>query len=99
MNPLLFYEYGLSKPVGLPFVSTWKTDNVSSGSSTASQVKLPLIYSGTYAFNVDWEMVPQISSLHTVNLKPYILIVHQAHIQLQLLVRVKDGDFMVWEMH
>ncbi|WP_294962375.1 BspA family leucine-rich repeat surface protein [uncultured Flavobacterium sp.] len=54
MNPLLFYEYGLSKPVGLPFVSTWKTDNVSSGSSTASQVKLPLIYSGTYAFNVDW---------------------------------------------
>lgn len=54
MNPLLFYEYGISKPAGLPFISTWKTDNVSTGSSTASQVKLPLIYGGTYAFNVDW---------------------------------------------
>jgi surface protein len=54
MNPLLFYEYGLSKPAGLPFISTWKTDNVSAGSSTASQVKLPLISTGTYAFNVDW---------------------------------------------
>ncbi|CAA9199043.1 hypothetical protein FLACOL7796_02548 [Flavobacterium collinsii] len=54
MNPLLFYEYGLSKPVGLPFISTWKTDNVSTGSSNASQIKLPLISSGTYSFNVDW---------------------------------------------
>lgn len=55
MNPLLLYEYGISKATpALPFVSTWKTDNISTGSSTASQVKLPLISTGTYSFNVDW---------------------------------------------
>ncbi|PWA05474.1 BspA family leucine-rich repeat surface protein [Flavobacterium laiguense] len=37
-----------------PFVSTWKTDNISTGSSTATQVKLPLLSSGTYNFVVDW---------------------------------------------
>ena len=36
------------------FVSTWKTDNTSSGSSTSSQVKLPLESTGTYNFTVDW---------------------------------------------
>ncbi|NDD55718.1 BspA family leucine-rich repeat surface protein, partial [bacterium] len=36
------------------FVSTWKTDNTSSGSSTSSQVKLPLESTGTYNFSVDW---------------------------------------------
>ena len=54
MNPLLFYEYGLGKPAGLPFISTWKTDNVSSGSSTASQVKLPLVSNGSYNMVIDW---------------------------------------------
>ncbi len=39
---------------GLPFVSTWKTDNTSTGSSTATQVKLPLVSAGTYNFIVDW---------------------------------------------
>lgn len=37
-----------------PFVSTWKTDNVSSGSSTATQVKLPLVSTGSYNFVVEW---------------------------------------------
>ena len=36
------------------FVSTWDTTKTSSGSSTATQVKLPLISSGIYAFDVDW---------------------------------------------
>jgi surface protein len=36
------------------FVSTWKTDNTSAGSSTDHQVKLPLEASGTYDFHVDW---------------------------------------------
>lgn len=36
------------------FVSTWKTDNTSAGSSTDHQVKLPLEASGTYNFYVDW---------------------------------------------
>ena len=37
-----------------PFISTWKTDNTSSGSSTATQVKLPLISTGSYNFVVEW---------------------------------------------
>ena len=37
-----------------PFISNWKTDNTSSGSSTATQVKLPLISTGSYNFTVDW---------------------------------------------
>ena len=36
------------------FVSTWNTSNVSTGSSTATQVKLPLVSTGTYNFVVDW---------------------------------------------
>lgn len=36
------------------FVSTWKTSNTSTGSSTATQVKLPLISAGTYNFVVSW---------------------------------------------
>jgi|SRR6478752_3521923 len=50
-NPVAFYEYGASKS---GFVSTWKTDNISTGSSTSTQVKLPLVSSGTYNFVVDW---------------------------------------------
>ena len=37
-----------------PFVSTWNTANTSSGSSTSTQVKLPLISAGTYNFIVQW---------------------------------------------
>lgn len=36
------------------FMSTWKTDNLSSGSSSANQVRLPLISTGTYDMVVDW---------------------------------------------
>jgi len=36
------------------FISTWKTDNTSSGSSTDHQIKLPLEASGTYNFYVSW---------------------------------------------
>jgi len=36
------------------FISTWKTDNTSTGSSTDHQVKLPLESGGTYNFVVDW---------------------------------------------
>jgi surface protein len=38
----------------LPFISTWKTDNLSTGSSTNTQVKLPLVSTGTYKFTVNW---------------------------------------------
>jgi surface protein len=37
-----------------PFISTWNTNNVSTGSSTSTQVKLPLVSTGIYAFKVDW---------------------------------------------
>jgi len=43
-----------TSPPPLVFVSTWKTDNLSSGSSTSTQVKLPLESTGTYNFTVDW---------------------------------------------
>ncbi|MCD0470491.1 BspA family leucine-rich repeat surface protein [Flavobacterium sp. JAS] len=73
MNPSLFYEYGVRSIPPLPFISTWKTDNVSTGSSTASQVKLPLISTGAYAFNIDWgdglsnyiTSYNQVETLHT----------------------------------
>lgn len=38
----------------LPFISTWKTDNLSTGSSTNTQVRLPLVATGTYRFTVNW---------------------------------------------
>ncbi len=37
-----------------PFISTWDTTLTSTGSSTASQIKLPLYNGGTYNFVVDW---------------------------------------------
>jgi surface protein len=51
MNPVLFYEYGKTRK---QFVSTWNTSNTSAGSSTSTQVKLPLISTGTYNMTVDW---------------------------------------------
>ena len=41
-------------PASKPFISTWKTDNLSTGSSNNNQVKLPLMPNGTYLFNVTW---------------------------------------------
>jgi surface protein len=38
----------------LVFVSRWKTDNITTGSTPATQIKLPLVASGTYNFNVEW---------------------------------------------
>ena len=52
-NPLLFYEYGKSRG-SRTFISTWNTANVLAGSSTSTQVKLPLESTGTYNFTVDW---------------------------------------------
>jgi len=46
------YNYGRKKI--LPFVSTWDTTKTSTGSSTATQIKLPLSSSGSYNFVVDW---------------------------------------------
>lgn len=36
------------------FVSKWNTALTSTGSSSSSQIKLPLVSSGTYDFTVDW---------------------------------------------
>ena len=51
-NPVQFYEFGKSR--GNAFVSTWKTDNISTGSTANNQIKLPLESSGTYNFFVNW---------------------------------------------
>jgi len=48
---------GISAPgnaYSVPFISTWKTDNLSTGSSNNNQVKLPLIPDGSYNFYVNW---------------------------------------------
>ena len=37
-----------------PFISTWRTTNTSTGSSTSNQVKLPLVATGKYSFTVRW---------------------------------------------
>jgi len=36
------------------FISTWRTSNTSTGSSTSTQVSLPLVSTGTYNMLVDW---------------------------------------------
>lgn len=36
------------------FISTWDTTNTSAGSSTSTQIQLPLLSAGTYNFVVDW---------------------------------------------
>ena len=52
MQALKKFYFGKSK--FKPFISTWKTDNLSTGSSTATQVKLPLVSTGSYNFVVEW---------------------------------------------
>ena len=44
----------LSGTLSLPFLSIWRTSNISTGSSTATQVRLPLESTGTYNFVVNW---------------------------------------------
>lgn len=51
-NPVQFFEYGGSNAI--EFVSSWKTDNISTGSSANNQVKLPLPSTGVYNMTVDW---------------------------------------------
>ena len=51
----MFFAALQSRNVIIPeFISEWKTDNLSTGSSTDTQVKLPLVSGGTYNFFVDW---------------------------------------------
>jgi len=45
---------GGAAPINPDFVSTWNTANTSAGSSTSTQVKLPLVSAGSYNFDVDW---------------------------------------------
>ena len=48
---------GISSPGNawsIPFISTWKTDNLATGSSASNQVQLPLIPDGSYNFLVNW---------------------------------------------
>jgi hypothetical protein len=52
-NPILLCRYGKSRGSRI-FISSWKTDNLSTGSSNSTQVKLPLEISGTCNFVVDW---------------------------------------------
>jgi surface protein len=44
-------QWGI-RPKPSDFVSTWKTNNA--GVSTSTQIKLPLVSTGTYNFVVDW---------------------------------------------
>ena len=46
--------FGKRNAVQIAFVSTWNTANTSAGSSTSTQVKLPLVNGGTYNFVVNW---------------------------------------------
>ena len=50
MNLVNPYKYVVSNA----FVSSWNTANTSTGSSTSTQVKLPLVSTGTYNFIVNW---------------------------------------------
>jgi len=52
MNRTTWQIYGLKKSG--TFTSTWNTANISTGSSTNTQIKLPLESTGTYNFIVDW---------------------------------------------
>ncbi|OWU89113.1 BspA family leucine-rich repeat surface protein [Flavobacterium sp. WLB] len=36
------------------FISTWRTSNTSTGSSTSNQIRLPLLAVGSYNFTIDW---------------------------------------------
>ncbi len=45
---------GIINATPKPFISTWKTDNLSTGSTNNNQVRLPLVLNGKYNFIVDW---------------------------------------------
>ena len=48
------YIYSNCEEPSNPFISVWNTSAISVGSSTATQVKLPLESTGTYNFLVEW---------------------------------------------
>lgn len=59
------YRYaGVSAPA---FTSVWDTTKTSTGSSTSTQVKLPLLSSGVYNFTVDWGDGSAIDTITTWN--------------------------------
>ena len=39
----------------VPFVTTWKTDNMSPGSSCTSCITIPTFLGETYSYDIDWE--------------------------------------------
>ena len=47
-------ETSLTIAAAVPFVTTWKTDNLGFGSSAADQIELPLESGRNYNFVVDW---------------------------------------------
>jgi len=51
---LVYGKLAVKKQYENTFVSTWNTANVGTGSTTATQIKLPLVESGTYDLVVDW---------------------------------------------
>jgi len=53
-KPNVYGDSPQYKYVPQTFVSVWDTRRTSTGSSTATQVRLPLISTGTYNFIVDW---------------------------------------------
>lgn len=52
-NPLIV-TLTVSNNSNKQFISVWKTDNTTTGSSNSNQVALPLESTGTYNFSVDW---------------------------------------------
>ncbi|MXN91305.1 BspA family leucine-rich repeat surface protein [Flavobacterium sp. Sd200] len=52
MSPVI--ASGRKRPQHPAFISTWKTNNTSTGSSNANQITLPLYQDGIYDFKVDW---------------------------------------------
>jgi surface protein len=53
-RPNVFGDSPQYKYVPQTFVSVWDTSRTSTGSSTATQIRLPLVSTGTYNFIVDW---------------------------------------------
>ncbi|WP_179336343.1 BspA family leucine-rich repeat surface protein, partial [Winogradskyella costae] len=50
-NPYTFTIQGYG---GTPFITTWKTDNLNTGSSNATSITIPTLGTG-YNYDIDWE--------------------------------------------
>ena len=53
-NFYLFVALMISQNAFSQFITVWKTDNVSTGSSTATQIKIPTNTAYTYNYTVNW---------------------------------------------